>query len=90
MSATAKNVSQTAIIESENGANIVARHLKLKSAIVNTGMNQKEFADLVKINETHLSSIVNGKKPKLLEQAQRIARAVGMTVDDLWPLEGEK
>lgn len=84
---TAKNISQVNVSEPENGDNFMPKHLKLKAAIVNTGMNQKEFAELVKVNETHLSAIVNGKKPKLLEQAQRIAKAVGMTVEELWPLE---
>lgn len=64
----------------------MAKHMTLKIAIMQTGMSQKEFAKKVAVNETHLSGIVNGKRPKSLEQAQRIARAVGMTVDDLWPL----
>lgn len=74
---------------SENGDTNVAKNLKLKSAIVQTGLSQQDFAKKVGVNVTHLSSIVNGKKPKLLEQAQRIARGVGMTVDDLWPLPEE-
>lgn len=59
----------------------------LKKEILKRGLKQSWLADKAGINRTALSSIVNGKSLPNLRTAQRIAKALEMTVDDLWPLE---
>lgn len=72
-------------VKAQNGDSAMAKFIKLKQAIVGTGMNQEQFAQSLGISATHLSAILNGKRPKYLDHAQAIAHAVGMTVDELWP-----
>ena len=74
--------------EPENGASDMEWNLKVR--IANLNVSHKEFARRAGISPTHFSAIINGKKPKLLEQAQRIAREAHCTVDDLWPYEEDK
>ena len=63
---------------------------RLKQLLDSNGSKQTWLAEKAGINVNTLSKIVNGKAIPNLRTAQRIARALGKTVDDLWPLEEEE
>lgn len=47
------------------------------------GMNQKEFADMVGIVQSHVSMIEKGKRKPKLETLDKIAVAIGVDVETL-------
>lgn len=49
------------------------------------GLTQMDLAVLVKSNPQHISRIENGHRPSL-DTAQKLAVALGATVDDLFPI----
>ncbi|EPZ52623.1 helix-turn-helix transcriptional regulator [Alicyclobacillus acidoterrestris] len=61
---------------------------RLKSFLEERGIKQKWLSEKAGITQGWLSKIVNGSEPKVMD-AQKIARALGTTVDELWPLEEE-
>ncbi|MFB5191994.1 helix-turn-helix transcriptional regulator [Alicyclobacillus fastidiosus] len=59
---------------------------KLKLALVHAGILQEDLMRMTGIPRNTISRIANGTVPTL-RHAQKIARALGTTVDELWPLE---
>ncbi|SFV07794.1 helix-turn-helix transcriptional regulator [Alicyclobacillus macrosporangiidus] len=59
---------------------------RLKLVLVMRGLKQEWLAEQTGLPSTTVSRIVNGATPTL-RNAQKIARALGVSVDDLWPLE---
>lgn len=62
---------------------------RLKKLLDSRGTKQSWLAEKSGINANTLSMVVNGKALPNLRTAQKIARALGTTVDELWPLEDE-
>lgn len=69
----------------------MARMTPLKKLVVETGITQREIADLLGIHETSFSSIVNGRLIPSEDRKREIADALcreldrNVDVDDLWP-----
>lgn len=61
----------------------------LKLELVKREMLQEDLMRITGIPRNTISRIVNGQIPTL-RNAQKIADALGMTVDDLWPLKKEQ
>jgi transcriptional regulator with XRE-family HTH domain len=62
----------------------------LKTRIFEAGITQDELARRISVSPATLSSLVQGKAElKQLRMVQRIARELGTTIDELWPLEEE-
>ncbi|MCL6621391.1 MAG: helix-turn-helix transcriptional regulator [Syntrophobacterales bacterium] len=61
---------------------------KLKIMLVMREISQEDLARRTGIPKNTISRIVNGDIPKLV-YAQKIAHALGTTVDELWPLSQE-
>ncbi|WP_436664244.1 helix-turn-helix transcriptional regulator [Alicyclobacillus acidoterrestris] len=59
----------------------------LKEALRERGLKQDWVASQVGLNKDTMSRLVNGKHIPNLRTAQKIARVLGTTVDELWPLE---
>ncbi|WP_306421340.1 helix-turn-helix transcriptional regulator [Robertmurraya sp. DFI.2.37] len=57
---------------------------KLQLLIKKRNIKQRELAKQLGISNSALSLIVNGKSVPTLKVALKIARAVNMTVEDLW------
>lgn len=60
---------------------------RLKVMLAQMGVKQTWLAERAGVSPTTLSMIVNGKTLPTLRTAQKIARALGTTVDALWPPE---
>ncbi|WP_206922807.1 helix-turn-helix transcriptional regulator [Alicyclobacillus suci] len=63
---------------------------RLKKYLDEKGIKQAWLCEKVGISNTALSLIVRGKSLPNLRTAQKIARALGTTVDELWPLEEDE
>lgn len=68
-------------------------NVKLKVAMLEAGLSNKQLAEMVGIHAPNMSAIANGGKTPHLKTAQRIVRALNRTgkvnvaIDDIWPLE---
>jgi transcriptional regulator with XRE-family HTH domain len=62
---------------------------RLKLMLVQMGIKQEWLAQKTGLKPNTISRIVNGQMPTL-RNAQKIARALGTTVDALWPLEDDE
>jgi transcriptional regulator with XRE-family HTH domain len=72
-----------------SGNRLGKKPTRLKMELVMRGLKQEWLAQQTGLPSNTISKIVNGSTPTL-RNAQKIAKALGMTVDDLWPLkEGE-
>ncbi|WP_328702729.1 helix-turn-helix transcriptional regulator [Alicyclobacillus suci] len=67
----------------------VSKPTKLKLWLVMNGIKQEWLSAQTGLPSNTVSRIVNGQTPTL-RNAQKIARALGTTVDELWPLEEEE
>jgi transcriptional regulator with XRE-family HTH domain len=56
----------------------------LKRLLFERQMTVKELSDRCGVNYNNLALVVNGKRLPTLENALRIARAVGEPVENLW------
>jgi plasmid maintenance system antidote protein VapI len=59
-------------------------NIALKIRIIEKYGSQADFAPEAEISEPRLSRIVNGRESPKPEQAERIARALGSTVEELF------
>jgi len=60
---------------------------KLKEIMFFKGITQNDLEKITGIGQSELSKIINDKKPGLqLRTAQKIAMALGVKVDDIWPI----
>jgi len=60
---------------------------RLREVMFFKGITQNELEKLTGIGQSELSKIINDKKPGLqLRTAQKIAKALGVKVDDIWPI----
>lgn len=66
-------------------------NVTLKMLMVQHRISNEELAQRVGISKTLLSLIINGRADDRLKLrvAQRIARELGTTTDELWPLPKE-
>ena len=63
----------------------MATNLRLWTAIRERGLRQYQLANLAQISETTLSKILNGRTKPAEYVKIRIARALQMSVDELFP-----
>jgi plasmid maintenance system antidote protein VapI len=63
---------------------------KLKLAIIESRAAQYTVAALAEINETRLSRIILGRIEATDAEKARLARVLGLTVDELFGLNGSK
>jgi len=52
----------------------------------NAGMSQEAFADACELHRTYIGSIERGEKTVTIETATRLAKALGMTLSELFSL----
>lgn len=57
---------------------------KLKVIFAERRIKQKEFAHKINISQAALSSLVNNKALPTLPVAYRIAKELGLLVEDIW------
>jgi len=58
---------------------------KIKEILRESGMTQKELADIVETNPAHLSRIINGQRQCIsLPIAMKIAKALKYSVEDIF------
>ncbi|WP_368780753.1 helix-turn-helix transcriptional regulator [Alicyclobacillus fastidiosus] len=65
----------------------MSEHSKLRHILDKNGIKQNWLAEQAGVNVNTLNKIVNGKALPNLRTAQKIARALNTSIDDLWPLE---
>ena len=58
---------------------------RIQETMNSKGIKQKELSRLTGIAQGELSKIINDRKALHLSTAKRIAKALGKTVDYLWP-----
>ena len=59
---------------------------RVREVRLHRGLTQDDLSELAKVSQKHISLIENDQKPNLsLTVAKRIAKALGKTVDYLWP-----
>lgn len=57
---------------------------KLKVILAERKIRQREFVTSVSMNESHFSRIANGQVIPTLDIAFRIAKALHLTIEDIW------
>jgi putative transcriptional regulator len=62
---------------------------RFREIIDERGMKQKFIADKIGVSTTTISAIYNGQIPKL-ETALKIAKVLGLRVDEIWSLSEEE
>lgn len=65
--------------------NYMARNTALKSALFSSGLTQTTISQKTGIHESRLSRIVRGHDAARDEEKRAIAKALRMTVQDLFP-----
>jgi transcriptional regulator with XRE-family HTH domain len=63
---------------------------RLQKYLEERGIKQKWLCDKTGISDSAMSLIVRGKAEPTLRNARKIAKALGMTIEELWPEEEEK
>ena len=63
----------------------MGEHNELRKLLIDRGIKQTWLANRAGITDTALSEIVTGKRTPTLPVAKRIARALEMRVEDIWP-----
>lgn len=58
---------------------------ELRKLLMDRGIKQTWLADRAGITDTALSEIVTGKRTPTLPVAKRIARVLGLRIEDIWP-----
>lgn len=61
-------------------------NIALKVAIIESGRKQQDIARAAGIPETRFSHIVRGRIDATAKERERIARALGRSQDDLFPV----
>jgi transcriptional regulator with XRE-family HTH domain len=64
-------------------------NLALKTAILASGKQQKRIARDTRIDETTLSHIVRGRREATEKEREKLARALGRRIDELFPSQPE-
>jgi putative transcriptional regulator len=62
---------------------------RLRVIFAERGIRQKPFAEKIGVSTTTLSMIVNNNSLPRFDVAYRIARELGMSVEEIWKEEGE-
>ena len=62
---------------------------KLKEKRLEKGLTQAEVANLIYCSKSYYSNLESCYRNPSLETAQRLSKALGCTVDDLFPLPSE-
>lgn len=57
----------------------------VKQLLNDKGLTQEWLAEATKIDAADLSRIAHGKRTPRLPAARRIARALGVNIDAVWP-----
>ncbi|WP_067924906.1 helix-turn-helix transcriptional regulator [Alicyclobacillus shizuokensis] len=60
---------------------------RLKQRIMESGLKQAHISKIVGVTSSTFSLYVNGKRLPDVIIGQKIARALGATVEELWPLD---
>lgn len=63
----------------------VATNTALRTALFNSGLKQIEVAKRADIHETRLSKIARGHVAATAEEQKRLARALRMSIEELFP-----
>lgn len=50
-------------------------------------LTQEQFAELTGLEQSHISKLVNGKNVPSLSTAAKVAAALGVAIEDVWPTE---
>lgn len=59
---------------------------RVRETRLQLGLTQEELSKLANVSQKHISLIENNQKPNMsLTVGKRIAKALGKTVDYLWP-----
>ncbi|WAH38635.1 helix-turn-helix transcriptional regulator [Alicyclobacillus dauci] len=75
----------------EVGENVCMENkTRLKKILEDNGIKQEWLANKAGLNSNTLSRVVTGRHLPTLRVAQKIARALNTTVDELWPLEEDE
>ena len=61
---------------------------RLRELMAQRGMTQEALAAAAGLEQPHISKLVTGKRRPSLNTAQKVAKALGVGVDDVWPVEG--
>lgn len=62
---------------------------RLKEIIADRGIKQAWIAERAGMSNQGVSELVNEHRAPSLDTARKIARALGMSIDDIWPEEGD-
>lgn len=65
------------------------KQTKLKKWIDEHGVKQKWMCERTGITQAWMSKIVNGSEPRVRD-AIKIARVLGVMIEELWPLEEDE
>jgi putative transcriptional regulator len=71
---------------SRQGTVLILVRNNFKETIVERGMKQKFLCEKTGITTSTMSAIYNGQIP-LLENALKIAKVLGLKIEDIWSLE---
>ena len=63
---------------------------KLKQAILDSGLKQQYLADQLDINANTITRWINGVAQPRVDQAQRLAQRLDVSVESLFPLSKER
>jgi Plasmid maintenance system antidote protein len=58
---------------------------RLEQIMRKRGLTQKDLQERTGIPQSDISKIINDRKDIYLKTAQKIAVALGLRVDDIWP-----
>lgn len=58
---------------------------RLRTLLDERGWTQADLAERAGIEQPHVSKLVTGKRRPSLNTAQKVARAFGVAVEDVWP-----
>jgi len=62
---------------------------RLKDLMAARDLTQEQLAAMAGLQQSHVSKLVNGKGSPSLNTAAKVASALGVTVEDVWPKEAE-
>jgi len=63
---------------------VVNMRCRLKEILDERGLKQKWLYEKVDLSSSAMSQIVRGESDPTLQTALRIAKALGLTVEDIW------
>ena len=53
------------------------------------GWTQADLADRAGIQQPHISKLIRGKNRPSINTASKVARAFGVSIEDVWPVREE-